>query len=104
MEIHLFHECLERITLSYGFPKSNKMIVYNKQTSFYILETFSWCAYMPDNQLISETNVYRLMGEEEEFRFPEQRKWQISLHKKWSFPLSISSVNCEFGHIYWRTP
>ena len=50
------------------------MIVYNKQTSFYILETFSLYAYMPDNQLISETNVYRLMGEEEEFRFPEQRK------------------------------
>ena len=32
-----------------------------------------------------------------------------SLHKKWSFPLRISSVNvtkfagnCEFGHIYWK--
>ena len=35
----------------------------------------------------------------------------ISLHKKWSFPLSISSVNVTksavfygFGHIYWRNP
>ena len=35
----------------------------------------------------------------------------ISLHKKWSFPLRISSVNvtksaenCAFGHIYWRNP
>ena len=35
----------------------------------------------------------------------------ISLHKKWSFPLRISSVNltksavsCGFGHIYWRNP
>ena len=34
-----------------------------------------------------------------------------SLHKKWSFPLKISSVNvtksavfCGFGHIYWRKP
>ena len=34
-----------------------------------------------------------------------------SLHKKWSFPLRIFSVNvtksavsCEFGHIYWRNP
>ena len=34
-----------------------------------------------------------------------------SLHKKWSFPLRISSVNeiksvgnCIFGHIYWRNP
>ena len=33
------------------------------------------------------------------------------LHKKWSFPLRISSVNvtksagkCGFGHIYWRNP
>ena len=33
----------------------------------------------------------------------------MTLHKKWSFPLSISSVNetksagnCGFGHIYWR--
>ena len=33
----------------------------------------------------------------------------VSLHKKWSFPLRISSVNvtkpvvsCGFGHIYWR--
>ena len=33
------------------------------------------------------------------------------LHKKWSFPLKISSVNvtkfagnCGFGHIYWRNP
>ena len=35
----------------------------------------------------------------------------ISVHKKWSFPLRISSVNvtksavsCWFGHIYWRNP
>ena len=35
----------------------------------------------------------------------------LSLHKKWSFPLRISSVNmtkstgdCGFGHIYWRNP
>ena len=34
-----------------------------------------------------------------------------ALHKKWSFPLRISSVNvtksegnCGFGHIYWRNP
>ena len=33
----------------------------------------------------------------------------MTLHKKWSFPLRISSVNvtntavsCGFGHIYWR--
>ena len=39
------------------------------------------------------------------------RKTWISLHKKWSFPLRISSVNatksarnCGFGHIYWRNP
>ena len=35
----------------------------------------------------------------------------VTLHKKWSFPLKISSVNvtksaisCGFGHIYWRNP
>ena len=35
--------------------------------------------------------------------------WQLTLHKKWSFPLRISSVNktksavsCGFGHIYWK--
>ena len=35
----------------------------------------------------------------------------IPLHKKWGFPLTISSVNvtkstgnCRFGHIYWRNP
>ena len=34
-----------------------------------------------------------------------------TLHKKWSFPLRISSVNvtksavsCGFGHLYWRNP
>ena len=34
---------------------------------------------------------------------------KMSLHKKWRFPLKISSVNviksaenCGFGHIYWR--
>ena len=39
-----------------------------------------------------------------------RRRWR-SLHKKWSFPLRISSVNvtkstitCGFGHIYWRNP
>ena len=37
--------------------------------------------------------------------------WILPLHKKWSFPLTISSVNvtkstvsCGFGHIYWRNP
>ena len=41
----------------------------------------------------------------------EQKIKSITLHKKWSFPLSISSVNgtksagiCGFGHIYWRNP
>ena len=36
---------------------------------------------------------------------------ETPLHKKWSFPLRISSVNvtksaanCGFGHIYWRNP
>ena len=35
----------------------------------------------------------------------------LTLHKKWSFPLKISSLNvtksagnCGFGHIYWRNP
>ena len=35
----------------------------------------------------------------------------LTLHKKWSLPLRISSVNvtksagnCGFGHIYWRNP
>ena len=35
----------------------------------------------------------------------------VSLHKKWSFPLRLFSVNmnkstisCGFGHIYWRNP
>ena len=48
----------------------------------------------------------------------ENSSWLISkfvstlaLHKKWSFPLRISSVNvtksgvsCGFDHIYWRNP
>ena len=36
---------------------------------------------------------------------------ELTLHKKWSFPLKISSVNvtkfagnCSFGQIYWRNP
>ena len=39
-----------------------------------------------------------------------KQRWK-PLHKKWSFPLKISSVNvtkyavtCGFGHIYWRNP
>ena len=38
-------------------------------------------------------------------------KSEAALHKKWSFPLRMSSVNvtksavsCGFGHIYWRNP
>ena len=27
-----------------------------------------------------------------------------TLHKKRSFPLRITPVNCGFGHIYWRNP
>ena len=41
----------------------------------------------------------------------EQCVAYVSLHKKWSFLLRISSVNvaksavsCGFGHIYWRSP
>ena len=30
--------------------------------------------------------------------------WEKTLHKRWSFPLRISSENCGFGHIYWRNP
>ena len=40
-----------------------------------------------------------------------QESMIIVLHKKWSFPLRISSVNgtksavfCGYGHIYWRNP
>ena len=42
---------------------------------------------------------------------PVSINYIVSLHKKWSFPLKISSVNvtksagtCAFGHIYWRSP
>ena len=42
---------------------------------------------------------------------PRSIKACLFLHKKWSFPLRISSVNvtksvgnCGFGHIYWRNP
>ena len=38
-----------------------------------------------------------------------QGYWDLSLHKKWNFPLRISSANvtksvvsCGFAHIYWR--
>ena len=37
--------------------------------------------------------------------------YALTLHKKWSFPLRVSSVNgtklvisSEFGYIYWRNP
>ena len=44
--------------------------------------------------------------------FMDFARWQnYILHKKWSFPLRISSVNvtksagnCGFGHISWRIP
>ena len=46
---------------------------------------------------ISPKNIYHLRSD--------------SLHKKWSFPVRISSVyvtkpavSCVFGHIYWRNP
>ena len=46
------------------------------------------------------------------YRYLNNSHYQdISLHKKWSFPLRISLVNvtksavsCGFGHIYWRNP
>ena len=44
-------------------------------------------------------------------RINRQRALELSLHKTWSFPLRISSVNVTksavpagFGHIYWRNP
>ena len=37
--------------------------------------------------------------------------WNLTLHKKWNFPLRVSSINetksvenCGFDHIYWRNP
>ena len=44
-------------------------------------------------------------------RKSEQKKDKLALHKKWSFPLRISSVNvtkspvsCRVGRNYWRNP
>ena len=52
-----------------------------------------------DKSILDETKLQRKM----------QLLWQLSLHKKWSFPLRISSVSvtksavsCGFGHIWWR--
>ena len=55
--------------------------------------------------IISNKNSERILNDEES----NCCLFYESLHKKWSFPLRISSVNVAksagnsgFGHIYWR--
>ena len=65
--------------------------------------------------------MFLILGESQEtikgsFQFAgkiceQESALSMTLHKKWHFPLRISSVNvtksavsCGFGHIYWRNP
>ena len=84
--------------VSYKHTKSMCLIVYSK----FVIKTPEWLYWC-------QSGVY--------FRFRTDFTQcsvvfiaYLTLHKKWSFPLRICSVNvtkskdsCGFGHIYWRT-
>ena len=74
-----------------------------KQPNKYWHTSVKWRFYILSHEILLRTH------------FAEAKKksscQHIPLHKKWSFPLTTSSVNvtksagnCEFGHIYWRNP
>ena len=64
-----------------------------------------WKKVLKDDEIRAEQNEGGLLKTESS-DYPYD-----TLHKKWSFPSRVSSVNvtksagnCEFGHIYWRNP
>ena len=66
------------------------------------------------NKWIVTPPFFMKFWHKEHFSDKSFNKWlgkNMSLQKKWSFPLSVSSVNVTksavsfgFGHIYWRNP
>ena len=66
------------------------------------------------NEWIVTPPFFMKFWHKEHFSDKSFNKWlgkNMSLQKKWSFPLSVSSVNVTksavsfgFGHIYWRNP
>ena len=65
-----------------------------KQGSIYLFEALSW-KVIPLQVCFMWVWIYGWKHVCRPANFP--------LHKKWSLPLRISSVNCSgFGHIYWR--
>ena len=74
-------------------------------------ESFAWLTWVKMNTFnFSAYKCWKQLSRN--FWFFEkflQNSQENTLHKKWSFPLGISSVNvttvsCGFGHIYWRNP
>ena len=74
------------------------------------LELLEWYVYIgKDLCCCSKLTLYLLAHWWWEVLFLKEAVLSRPLHKKWSFPLWISSVNvtksavfCRFGHIYWR--
>ena len=73
----------------YLFPIGNKNVFSSQHSVNFILSPVFWISIHNDRIV----------------------PFQITLHKKWSFPLRISPVNviksegnCGFRHIYWRNP
>ena len=67
--------------------------------------------FLPFLAVVVQRCIEWVLIEKERLKFQVVSFYQLSLHKKWSFPLQISSVNVtksagnrEFGHIYWRNP
>ena len=85
-----YFDCRYEILLrthSYGYMKGGKYFFFIKRRQIFLFYKSRYC------------------------RCSLLIKLFITLHKKWSFPLSISLVNvtksavsCGFGHIYWRNP
>ena len=66
------------------------------------------CKYLPILKLLIISSFFQIWIFWTQ-HLPSARATYFSVHKKWSFPLRISSVNvtestgiCGFGHIYWR--
>ena len=80
--------------------------IREKCVEFFFFHYFFLFCSLVRNENIKGPGFYTLQVSRVFSNFP-----QVTLHKKWSFSLKISSVNvtksarnCGFGQIYWRNP
>ena len=91
------------INMSFVKKFIKKLIFFNFKSNF--LEKVFYCV----TKIYNLATIHGKMAALQHFLNFLRNSTLFAIHKKWSFPLRISSVdvikyagNCGFGHIYWR--